>query len=148
MFSLWFRKTSQIGSQPTAVVYRLRLGISFPISTNDIVKFVKQNNHLNLNIKINILMASGKDIFPLKCAIGEGQITINLLMAHSETWQRTISHFLLTRNLDRFLLKTYKEHFCYLNCFNKFSIKLSRDIHVDHCIYHKARIEKSTQPDK
>ncbi len=53
-------------------------------------------------------MASGKDIFPLKCAIGEGQITINLLMAHSETWQRAISHFLLIRNLDRFLHKTYK----------------------------------------
>ena len=124
-------------------------GISFPISTNDIVKFVKQNNHLN--IKINILMASGKDIFPLKCAIGEGQITINLLMVHSETEQRAISHFLLIRNLDRFLLKTYKAadkkisyeraFFC-PNCFNKFSIKLSRDKHVDHCIYHKARIEK------
>ena len=124
-------------------------GISFPIDITDIVRFVKQNKPLN--IKINILMASGKDIFPLKCGIGEGQITVNLLLVHSESGHKAISHYLLIRNLDRFLLKSYKTEnkkmsyerafFC-PNCFNKFSVKASRDKHTDLCTYHKARIEK------
>ena len=41
-------------------------------------KILKQNNELD--IKINIIYLSGKEVFPLECGIGEGSKIVNLLL--------------------------------------------------------------------
>jgi hypothetical protein len=52
--------------------------INFPISIKHVKKFVKQNE--KLDIKLNIIYLSGKEIFPLECGIGEGSKTVNILI--------------------------------------------------------------------
>ena len=42
--------------------------INFPISIKQIKKFLKQNT--KLDIKINILLLSGRQVFPIECGIG------------------------------------------------------------------------------
>ena len=123
-------------------------GIKFPTSIKDVKKFVKQNNHLN--IKINILFSVDKKIFPIESSIGSGNNIINLLIVSIEKENLSINHFILIKNLDKFLSKKYKNengsfyknyYYC-SNCLNKFSDILKRDKHYDKCILNRAQIEK------
>jgi hypothetical protein len=125
--------------------------ISFPISIKHIKKFLKQNNELD--IKINIIYLSGKEVFPLECGIGEGSKIVNLLMIPMEddVTKNVSHHFVIVKNIDRYLSKTYdtgKHRKYYENaffcpkCFSKFSKKITRDKHQKTCISQKAQIEK------
>ena len=124
-------------------------GIKFPVTVNEIKKFVKKNSQLD--IKINIMFWSEQKIYPLECGIGSGSRTVNLLSVPIEKKSVTMYHFLLIKNLDKFLSKIYKaENRCNYyekafycpNCFNKFSQKFSRDNHMKNCFSQKSRIEE------
>ncbi len=123
-------------------------GINFPTSLKDVRKFVSLNKCLN--IKINILFLSDKKIFPIESSIGDGEIIINLLIVPIENDNNSIHHFLLIKNLDKFLSKVYKNDngsfytnsFYCSNCLNKFYNKINRDAHYKTCVKNKAQIEK------
>jgi len=123
--------------------------IDFPISIKQVKKFVKQN--MNLDIKINILLLSGKQIFPIECGIGEGLKTINLLIVPIDNDKEVRYHFVLIKNLDKYLSKTYNTgqkrkyyenaFFC-PNCFSKFTKNETRKKHLETCVSQKCQIEK------
>lgn len=123
--------------------------ITFPISIKGIKKFLKQNS---LDIKINLIFLSrGKKIYPLQCGMGKGSKVINLLcIPFTNKEGDSFHHFLLIKNLDKYLSKTYSSEkrnyyensFYCPNCFNKFSKKYLRDNHEIKCISQKAQIEK------
>jgi len=124
-------------------------GIKFPVTINEIKKFVKKNSQLD--VKINIIFWSEEKIYPLECGIGAGSKTVNLLSVPIEEKNTTLYHFLLIKNLDKFLSKIYKKEnrcnyyekaFYCPNCFNKFSRKFSRDNHMENCVSQKSRIEE------
>jgi hypothetical protein len=124
-------------------------GISFPVSVSDIKKFVKINPELD--IKINLIFLSGEKVYPLECGIGKGSITVNLLSVPIENNDTTYYHFLLIKNLDKYLSKTYTSEskkkyyenaFYCPNCFNKFTKKNARNKHIITCKSQKAQIEK------
>lgn len=126
--------------------------INFPISIKHVKKFVKQNE--KLDIKLNIIYLSGKEIFPLECGIGEGSKTVNLLMIpiEDDDGVNVNHHFVLIKNIDKFLSKTYdtgkhrkfyeNAFFC-PNCFSKFTKNDTREKHLKTCISQKAQIEKA-----
>ena len=127
--------------------------IKFPITIKDIEKFVANNKKYNL--RINILLLSEGNIYPLKCGVGDGEKITNLLLVHTLKKEKAVSHYLLIKNLDKYLLKTYrndsnklcyeKAFFC-LNCLNKFSSKTKRTKHMELCNRHNTRIEKTPEP--
>lgn len=124
-------------------------GIKFPITINQIKKFVKQNT--DLNIKINVLFrALNGEIFPFECGIGNGDKIINLLMLDkslkiNKKWTSE-KHFLAIKNVNRYLSTQYqtndkkicyeKAFFC-LNCFNKFTLRSSLKNHEKSCLINK-----------
>jgi hypothetical protein len=122
--------------------------LEFPISIKHIKKFVTINPHLSL--KINIFYLAGKDVYPLECGIGSGKNVVNLLKVCLEKNKKDISHFILIKNLDKFLSKTYQPEgkkktyeaaFYCPNCINKFSKKKNRDEHFIYCSSNKPRME-------
>ena len=123
-------------------------GINFPTSIKDVKKFVKLNEHLD--IKVNIFFLSEKKIFPIQSSIGNGKNLVNLLIVPIEKENLSINHFILIKNLDKFLSKSYKNDngtfyknsFYCSNCLNKFSNKLKRDSHHQKCVLNRAQIEK------
>lgn len=125
--------------------------INFPTSIKDVKKFVAINK--DLDIKINILYFSQNKIFPIESSIGSGKKIINLLIVSIEDESvdnKACFHFLLIKNLDKFLSKIYKndkgnfyqQAFYCTNCLNKFYVKETRDKHYTSCILNKAQIEK------
>jgi len=124
-------------------------GISFPISTTDIKKFLRKNE--NLNLRINILYRTVDDqIFPLEYGIGNGTRTINLLLLETSSG----GHYMLVTNVDSYLRKqykygnkkkTYQNTFFCLNCLNNFYSLKSRDKHLEICSLNRARIEMTPQ---
>ena len=123
--------------------------IQFPISVKDVKKFVLMNP--NLSLKINIFCLVGKDVYPLKSGIGSGKNVVNLLLVCLDKNQKGVFHFLLIKDLDKFLSKSYQSEgkrktyevaFYCPNCVNKFSKKKNRDKHLLYCSSHKSRIEK------
>lgn len=132
-------------------------GINFPVNIKDVKKFVKQNE--NLDIKINILYLSGKNVYPLECGIGEGSKKINLLSVPLDVCGKSTHHFLLITNIDKYLSKIYgkkedgkpnyyeQAYYC-ANCFNKFSLKRLREKHEKMCSKQSGQIEKLPQKDK
>lgn len=120
-------------------------GISFPISTIDIKKFLRKNE--NLDLKVNILYRTVDDqIFPLEYGLGSGERIINLLLLETSSG----GHYLLITNVDSYLRKQYKygkkkkeyqKTFYCLNCLNNFYSLKARDKHLEICSLNKARIE-------
>ena len=120
--------------------------ISFPISINGIKRFLNKNK--NLDIKINILYRNTKDgIFPMEYGLGEGKKIVNLLMVQ----KRNANHFILIKNVDKYLRKIYnqkkkktykKEVFC-IHCLNSFSTKEILSKHEDLCSINKPKVEKT-----
>lgn len=123
--------------------------IHFPISIKQIKKFVKQNKQLD--IRINIMLLSGKKVFPIECGIGEGSKLINLLTVPINNQKEVCYHFVLIKNLDKYLSKTYdtgqkrkyyeNAFFC-PNCFSKFTKNETREKHLKTCVSQKSQIEK------
>lgn len=146
--------TSKTGSEYKKYLKYFDLSnIKFPISIKDIYKFVRDNKKHNL--KINILMLSENNVYPLKYGIGDGKIITNLLLVHTPKKGKGVSHYLLIKNLDRYLLNTYRgannklcyeqSYFC-PNCLNKFSTKKKREKHIELCGNHNSRIERAPEP--
>lgn len=123
-------------------------GLNFPTSIKDVKKFVKINPKLDL--KLNILFFSNKKIFPFESGIGIGKKVVNLLIVQIENSKTSCNHFVLIKNIDKFLSKVYRKEnknyhqncFYCSNCLNKFSIKHLRDEHYNSCILNRAQIEK------
>lgn len=123
-------------------------GISFPTSMKDVRKFVSLNK--DLDIKLNVLFLSDNQIFPIESSIGQGNKVINLLITPILNNNTSIHHFVLIKNLDKFLSKKYKNDkgnfyknsFYCSNCMNKFSNTTNRDNHHKTCILNRAQIEK------
>ena len=124
-------------------------GINFPTTLKDVRKFVSLNEVFN--IKLNIIFLSENKIYPIESSIGNGKNVINLLIVPISKDNSSIHHFLLIKNLDKFLSKVYKnengrnyytDSFYCTNCLNKFYTKSNRDKHYQRCILNKAQIEK------
>lgn len=123
-------------------------GLNFPTMIKDVKKFVKINPKLDL--KLNILFFANKKVFPFESGIGNGKKIVNLLIVQIEDTDTSCNHFVLIKNLDKFLSKVYKNEkksfyqncFYCSNCLNKFSIKQSRDNHYNSCILNRSQIEK------
>lgn len=123
-------------------------GLTFPISIAQIEKFCRQNSHLGLRINI-ILMNTQNHIFPLEYGIGKknSSKTMNLLLVQRQIDENKLNnHFLLIKNIHRFLRKTYhdgsyKHNFTCVNCLNGFSSKKILEKHEVNCCLHKPRME-------
>jgi len=121
-------------------------GINFPMGIEDIKRFAKKNEHLNL--RYNILIRTKDDqIFPLEYGIGNGKNFVNLLLCHTNDGG---GHYMFIKNIDNFLKRVYnsgkkrsyqRAFFC-ANCFNSFSNKELRNNHEKICSLNKARIEE------
>lgn len=136
-------------------------GITFPISINDIKKFLNKNGQLDL--KINILFhkfrktdkGQREEIYPMEYGLGDGKKVVNLLFATSTSGD---NHFMLIKNIDNYLKKVYnagkgkklsykKDFFC-LNCLNSFSSIRTRDEHTQICCINKPRREQVPDEDR
>ena len=126
-------------------------GIKFPISVKGIEKFLKINSDLNLKINILFQKTNG-DIYPFEFGLGEGNKIVNLLMIQKKkSDESAVNHFLLIRDANKFLRKSYKDqknkkqyqnaHFC-LNCLNHFYTEERLSEHQKLCSLNKPRIEK------
>lgn len=120
-------------------------GIQFPSSVLDVKRFLRKNQHLNL--KINILhMDTEREIFPLEFGLGDGNKVVNLLLVETKHG----GHFILIKDLDKYLRKVYRQKnnklnyqnafFC-PNCLNMFYKNETRNAHVKICSLNKPRIE-------
>jgi len=122
-------------------------GLQFPLSAQDIQKFTRRNQ--NLDLSINVLYRTTSDeVFPLEYGIGGGKKKINLLLVETKSG----GHFLLIKNPDLYLRKVvyknitkYKTAFFCLNCLSSFYLKQARDKHEAVCMTNKARIEKTPE---
>jgi len=123
--------------------------IQFPISIQDIKRFLKQNEKFDL--KINILFRNTKGlIFPLEYGLGNGQKIVNLLMVQKQLSNSGVNHFLLITNPNKYLRTVYsneenrksyeRKNFC-LNCLNSFSSQIVLQDHKRICCMNKPRLE-------
>jgi hypothetical protein len=126
-------------------------GIKFPISIEQIKKFLRQNP--SLDIKINILFAnSAPTIFPYEFGLGDGKNTVNLLMVQRKDEEDDfgVNHFLLIKDINKFLRSHYlgskntksyqKCNYC-LNCLHSFSSPKILHQHQKICCMNKPRLE-------
>lgn len=125
--------------------------LKFPISIRGIEKFLKINP--DLDIKINILyQKTNGDIFPFEFGLGKGKKIVNLLMIQrKKNDESAVNHFLLIKNVNKFLRKSYTDqknkkqyqnaHFC-LNCLNHFYNEKRLTQHQILCSLNKPRVEK------
>jgi hypothetical protein len=127
-------------------------GISFPISISNIKKFLKQN--VILNLKVNVLYYNlDNEIFPLEFGLGNGKKILTLLMVErrDKDYQKSYNHFLVVKDVNKFLRKQYKSDsnakvsynksvFC-LNCLNPFSSDSILKKHENICSLNKPRKE-------
>ena len=124
--------------------------LTFPLSVNDIKKFLRINPKLNL--KVNVLYRTSQDqIYPFEYGLGNGKRLVNLLLVES----KESSHYLVIKNMDNFLKKVYrnstslkntyqKKFFC-ANCLNGFSSTEIKDQHIKLCSVNKPRIENTPE---
>jgi len=123
-------------------------GITFPLSIQQVEKFCKQNSHLKLKINI-ILLNTRHHVFPLEYGIGQKKSNniMNLLLVQRKTDTNEINnHFLLIKNLHKFLRKmyhdgSYQRSFTCVNCLNGFSSKRILEKHEETCCLNKPRLE-------
>ena len=132
-------------------------GVNFPISIDEIKKFLRRNPKLNL--KINILLhqwhekiAKKEMIYPFEFGLGDGKKIMNLLMVQRKVSDTTCAdHFLLIKDTDKYLRNVYKSevtgkisyqngNYC-LNCLNHFSSKNVMIKHQRICCMNKPRLE-------
>jgi hypothetical protein len=130
--------------------------LSFPISIQDIKKFLSQNKKLNL--KINILLLDRELVFPYEYGLGKGKKIMTLLMVHKKVSEdNSNNHFVLVKNPNKFLRNIYEndinkksyQHslFC-LNCMNRFYLKSKLEQHQEICSMNKAKIEECPEEGK
>lgn len=120
--------------------------ITFPVSVEDVKRFLSKNKHLDL--KINILhRTTDEEIIPLEFGLGDGHKIVNLLQINT----RNGSHFMLIKDVDKYLRQSYrcvnseklsyqKSTFC-LHCLNSFKTDKLRDEHLLICSMNKPRKE-------
>lgn len=124
--------------------------ISFPISIQDIKKFLSKNKQLNL--KVNIILLDRQLIFPYEYGLGNGKKVMTVLMVHKKvTNENSSNHFVLVENPNKFLRTVYEndenkksyQHsiFC-LNCMNRFYLKSKLEKHQEICSMNKAKLEQ------
>ena len=129
--------------------------LTFPLHTDDVGQFCKQNKHLN--IKINLLFQTfgqngEQEVYPLKTNIGEGKNILNILLTSTE---KSTYHYVLITDVNKYLRKTYlskdgykrsykKDFFC-LSCFNSFSTQKILDDHVANVCLNQDKREVPPQ---
>lgn len=127
--------------------------MKFPSNMEDLKRFLKNNPQLDLTINV-LYRGTDEAIYPLEFGLGKGKKTVNLLLLHSKKG----SHFLLIKDVDKFLRKKYstvdrntenrgktsyqKAFFC-LNCLNSFYSKEKRDKHMTICCLNRPRKEET-----
>jgi len=130
--------------------------IDFPISIQGIKKFLKINTHLN--IKLNILFRDKQGmIYPYVYGLGDGKQIVNLLMVCRESEDKGINHFLVIKDINKYLRSVYRgqenkksyrhKHFC-LHCLNSFSTDKILQDHQKLCSLNKPRLELAPEEGK
>ncbi len=129
--------------------------ISFPISVQNIKKFLAQNKKLDL--KINILLLDRQHIFPYEYGLGNGKKVLTLLMVHKKSKETASNHFVLVENPNKFLRNIYEndtkkksyQHslFC-LNCMNRFYLKSKLEQHQEICSMNRPKMERCPEEGK
>jgi len=133
--------------------------MTFPSSIEDVKRFLKNNPQLDLSV--NILYRGMEEvIYPMEFGLGNGKKIVNLLLLQSKEG----AHFVLIKDMDKFLRKTYstvdtsngkaskasyqKAFFC-VHCLNHFYSEKSRKEHMEICCLNKPRKEEvPTENDK
>jgi len=129
--------------------------MKFPSSMDDLKRFIKNNPQLDLSINV-LYRGTDEIIYPLEFGLGHGKKIINLLLLHTKRG----SHFLLIKDVDKFLRKTYstkntmdksseskskmfyqKTYFC-LHCLNSFYTEENKQEHMKICCLSKPRKEE------
>lgn len=120
--------------------------MKFPTSIEDLKRFIRNNP--NLDLKFNVLYRGTDEvIYPLEFGLGNGTRVINLLLLHTSKG----SHFVLIKNVDKFLRKayttdnkvsSYQNCFVCLHCLNSFYSASTRDEHMSICCLSKPRKEE------
>jgi hypothetical protein len=125
--------------------------LTFPISIEDIKRFLKLNQHLNLKINILYRNVDG-DIFPYEYGLGNGKKIVTLLMVQKRILKNGANHFLLVENPNKYLRhvygepgvsrsQTYQKAFFCLNCFSRFNSERTLSEHERLCCLNKPRLE-------
>lgn len=127
--------------------------MKFPTTIPDLKRFLTNNPELDLTINI-LYRGTDEVIYPLEFGLGCGKKVVNLLLLNSNKG----SHFVLIKNVDKFLRKSYttvdtnkrngtkttsyqKCFFC-LHCLNSFYSLAKRDEHMEICCLTKPRREE------
>lgn len=130
---------------------KLIMKIRTPVHINSIVKFEKDNQHLQL--KINVLHSIDELIYPIYFSKNtKAKHVITLLLYKTNINGQAVNHYTLISNVNRFLARRYGTgaHSAYeknircLNCFAKFTSKTnakkSLAKHYENCLINKPQI--------
>lgn len=125
--------------------------IKFPASMDDLKRFLRINPHLDLTVNV-LYRGTDEVIYPMEFGLGHGKKILNLLLVHSDKG----SHFLVIKNVDKFLRQTYSTvdkkdknrtnlsyqnaFFC-LHCLNHFTTEKLKNEHMNICCLGKPRKE-------
>ena len=127
--------------------------MKFPTTIEDLKRFIKNNPNLDLTVNV-LYRGTDEIIYPLEFGLGQGKKIINLLLVHTTRG----SHFLLIKNVDKFLRQQYttvdkntknrtkvsyqKTFFC-LHCLNSFYNEEKKEQHMTICCLNKPRKEET-----
>ncbi|KAK3921390.1 putative DNA polymerase [Frankliniella fusca] len=114
-------------------------GISFPVKVTDITKFEGQN----LGISVNVFgLEDGVDVVPLRISKNHKERHINLLLLRDDEEEEDNAHYVLIKDLSKFLahLTTRKRalHWCE-NCLTPYNTHTKYKEHRQRCIEHSAQ---------
>lgn len=126
--------------------------MKFPTSIEDLKRFLSNNPQLDLSVNV-LYRGTDEVIYPIEFGLGHGKKVVNLLLLNSKKG----SHFVLIKDVDKFLRRTYnttaknsktqakpsyqKTYFC-LHCLNNFYSETSRNEHMEICCLSKPRREE------
>jgi hypothetical protein len=119
---------------------------------SSIKNFEKINSHLD--IKINVVHADHKRVYPLICSTSEGKNIINLMFYQFKIHSKIIGHYGLVTNLSKICRTVYNygnrisyySGFRCMNCFTRFGGKVKADDHQRLCLKHKPQEIKMPDP--
>lgn len=142
-------------------------GIDFPISLEQIKIFLKQNQHLDLNISILYMETKSESaqdrsqsdkktsaLYPYAIDLGGGQHQVNLLLHQYFIDKVPINHFCLITDVDRFIRtkyqndnddSSYSNSFYCLRCLLSFKSASDKERHMETCS-KGSKLQKSVFP--
>ena len=129
--------------------------ISGGMKVSQIDRFEKKNPHLDLGV--NVLFSDGNDVYPLIRSNSSAKTKINLLFYQFRIGNRTIGHYHLIEDLNKFCQTRYlygdaKSKYSYYkgfrcpNCLHRFGSQSGLNNHLELCGLHKPQLLRMPAP--